>query len=196
LLERHGLYYEKHSFAPGDIVKWKPGLNNRRFPSKDGVAVVTRVLAAPVYDQQKKDAGNPLFLEPLTLVLGVFDSDDDFAEFHYDGARLMPAAPDDAAPRITARLREMYEGLAHRVQFKKGDMVMWKPGLKNKKRPREDEAAVVVEAMEEPVHDAKKGSGAQYFMEPLDLKLGVIDEDGDFIVYHFDSRRFLPVPDL
>lgn len=53
LLDRHGSYYEQYSFAPGDIVKWKPSLNNRRFPSKDGIAIVTRVLNPPVYDSQK-----------------------------------------------------------------------------------------------------------------------------------------------
>jgi len=194
LQDRHGSYYERYAFSPGDIVKWKPFLNNRRFPSKDGVAIVTRVLPAPVYDMQKKDAGNPLFMEPLTLALGVFDSDDDFAEFHYDGSRFMPAQPQDAAPRVVQRLRECFEALNTRVQFKRGDMVVWKPGLKNKKRPKLDEAAVVVDVLDPPVFDAKKGAGAQYFMEPLDLKLGVIDEDGDWIVYHFDSRRFTHAP--
>lgn len=106
----------------------------------------------------------------------------------------MPAAAQDAAPRTVQRLRECFEALNTRFSFKPGDMVVWKPGLKNKKRPKIEEAAVVVEIIDPPVFDAKKGAGAQYFMEPLDLKLGVLDEDGDFIVYHFDSRRFALAP--
>lgn len=184
------LYNKQYDLTPGMIVKWKENLNNRRFPSKDGVAIVTRVLTQVVYDNQKKDAGTPLFMEPLTVCLGVIDNDNDFAEFHYDGHRFMPAEPQDAAPRVVQRLRDTFGSLNDRPILKKGDLVQWKPGLKNKKRPKEDEAAIVVDFWEEPVFDKKKGSGAQYFREPLDCKLAVLDDDGDLVVYHFDSRRF------
>ena len=41
--------------------------------------------------------------------------------------------------------------------------------------------------------DAGNDSGSPYFREPLDIVLGFVDGDGDFITYHFDSRRFAPV---
>lgn len=30
------------------------------------------------------------------------------------------------------------------------------------------------------------------YREPLDLLLGILHKDGDFLMYHFDSRRFQP----
>jgi len=40
---------------------------------------------------------------------------------------------------------------------------------------------------------AGNDSGSPYFREPLDIVLGFLNGDGDFITYHFDSRRFAPV---
>ncbi|TVQ85703.1 MAG: hypothetical protein EA400_14890 [Chromatiaceae bacterium] len=62
--------------------------------------------------------------------------------------------------------------------------------------PLPGEPAVVVSVLESPVPDNEQESGSTYFREPLDLVLGVIwDKEphrGDFVLFHFDSRRFLP----
>jgi len=87
-------------------------------------------------------------------------------------------------------LRERLTSLLSQECFQPGDLVQWKTGLKNKRLPKQDQLAVVVEMLSSPVTDEDKSSGGSYFMEPLDMKLGLIDEDGDFVIFHYDSRRF------
>jgi len=81
-----------HAFAKGRFVQWKPGLRNRKLPEYGEPAIVREVLATPMFDQcdEAKCAGGPLFGEPLTLVLAIFDPDGDFLEFRYDGRRFEP----------------------------------------------------------------------------------------------------------
>jgi hypothetical protein len=43
--------------------------------------------------------------------------------------------------------------------------------------------------------DEEKGTGSPYFHEPLDIVLGVLGENGEFILFHHDSRRFEPFPE-
>ena len=38
----------------------------------------------------------------------------------------------------------------------------------------------------------KDDASTPYYREPLDVVLGLTDEDGDFLCFHFDSRRFEP----
>lgn len=87
-------------------------------------------------------------------------------------------------------LRERYDALADKNDFNEGEFVCWKPGLMNRRRPAEGEPAIVVKVLEEPVYDEEKDAGSPTFREPLDLVLGLIDEDEDFLTFHFDSRRF------
>jgi hypothetical protein len=77
--------------------------------------------------------------------------------------------------------------------FKPGDLVVWKRGFKNKARPALDEPVIVVQVLETPLRDQiKNDSGTPYFNEPLDLVLGLLDEDGDFMIFYYDRQRFEP----
>ncbi|TGO02682.1 hypothetical protein PN36_20705 [Candidatus Thiomargarita nelsonii] len=77
--------------------------------------------------------------------------------------------------------------------FKLGDLVVWKKGLKNKARPLFNEPAIVMQILDTPLRDQEKqDSGTPYFNEPLDLVLGLIDDDGDFVIFYYDKRRFEP----
>ena len=71
-------------FAPGDIVEWKPGMQNKR---SEGPFVVIEVLREAAL-AETKDGGSPYFREPLDIVLGHFDSYGDFLIYHYDSRRL------------------------------------------------------------------------------------------------------------
>ena len=82
---------KKEAFAPGDLVIWKDGMKNRRFPAYGEAVVVTQVLDEPVFDSTDRSAGTPAFREPLDVVIGWLDSDGDFVEFHLDGRRLTKA---------------------------------------------------------------------------------------------------------
>lgn len=77
--------------------------------------------------------------------------------------------------------------------FKPGDLVIWKKGLTNRARPALNEPAIVMLILDTPLRDQnKQDSGTPYFNEPLDLVLGLIDEDGEFAIFHYDKRRFEP----
>lgn len=78
--------------------------------------------------------------------------------------------------------------------FVPGMLVRWKPGLSNKRFPAYGEAAVVVEVLDTPCVDPEAEAGLTYFREPLDLVLGVRYKTGDFLLWHYDSRRFEPLP--
>jgi len=93
-------------------------------------------------------------------------------------------------------LRERLRRLQQPHRFQVGDLVTWKPGLKNRRVPLHGQPAVVVAVLDEPIRDSDQESGSTYFRDPLDIVLGVIwDKDpgrGDFVTFHFDSRRFEP----
>ncbi|MBK1647821.1 hypothetical protein [Rhabdochromatium marinum] len=98
-----------------------------------------------------------------------------------------------------AALQERARLFAQTHKFKPGDLVTWKPGLKNRRVPRSNQPVVVLEVLSEPVFDSDRDSGSPYFHEPLDLVLGLFVENGpnrgDFLSWHFDSRRFQPWAD-
>ena len=97
---------------------------------------------------------------------------------------------------LGAVLRERYRLLTTAHRFAPGDLVTWKPGLKNKRHPHYGQPAVVIEVLDTPVLDREDEAGSTYFREPLDLVLGLIwDSDpgrGELISFHYDSRRFQP----
>lgn len=73
--------------------------------------------------------------------------------------------------------------------FEVGDLVMWKPALRNRYFPAPGAPAVVLGFAPGRVSD-ERNPGSALFDEPLDLQLGVIEGDGDLIVFHYDRRRF------
>ena len=95
----------------------------------------------------------------------------------------------DASKTIEV-LRERREALKDKIEFKPGDIVCWKSGLQNRLRPADGEPAIVVDVLPEPRYDEQKNAGSSNYFEPLDLVLGLLDEDKDFMIFHFDSRRF------
>jgi len=74
--------------------------------------------------------------------------------------------------------------------FRPGDVVVWKEGCANRKRPKADEPGVILEVLDEPIYGQEKSAGSPYFHEPLDLVIGLLDSDGDLVRYCYDSRRF------
>jgi len=71
-------------------------------------------------------------------------------------------------------------------------LVTWKEGLKNRKWPLQDDPAIVVELLEEPIICQQNDPGTPYFGERLNVKLGIIADEGEFLVFHFDLNRFEP----
>lgn len=101
-----------------------------------------------------------------------------------------------ASGSYVSLLRELYDRLKVHNEFKEGDLIRWKAGLKNKRRPADEEPCIVVQVLPETLHNTPEtGAGSAYFREPLDLLIGVIDGDKELVIYHVDSRRFEPYPD-
>ncbi len=94
---------------------------------------------------------------------------------------------------LAAALRQRFEGLTRRDAFQPGDVVEWKPSLRNRRWPSYGKPAIVVATLPTPVFDTEGNSGSPYFREPLDIALGVFIEDGehrgDFLVWHVDGHR-------
>ena len=85
LKQNYQLLVENINFAKGDLVKWKRGLKNRRFPEYNQPVIVIDILDNP-FLSEKEEIGSPNFREPLDLLLGIQNSDS-FLIFHYDKRR-------------------------------------------------------------------------------------------------------------
>ena len=103
---------------------------------------------------------------------------------------------EDLDGNLGAALRERFQQFSHQYHFAPGDLVTWKPGLKNRRWPSQGRPAVILEVLDTPIFDTEIDSGITYFHEPLDLVLGLFHETGphrgEFLSWHFNSRRFQP----
>lgn len=90
-------------------------------------------------------------------------------------------------------LKELFSNLTQKQKFSVGDIVKWKRGLKNKKFPSENGFGVVVECLQTPIYNNKEESGSASFREPLDIVVGILNDDKSFNTFHYDSRRFRKV---
>ncbi len=73
------------SFSKGDLVTWKQGLKNGRYPQKNYPAIVTQIYEEPIR-RPDVESGSNHFREPLDLVILV-DTGDEVSEFHVDSRR-------------------------------------------------------------------------------------------------------------
>ena len=93
-------------------------------------------------------------------------------------------------PEIEARrILDLYNDMNNRTHFKIGDLVTWKPGLKNCRYPEKNYPAIVTRLYDEPVSRNDMDSGSNHFCEPLDLVI-MVDTGDEVCEFHVDSRRF------
>lgn len=83
------LLNEKHNFNIGDIVVWKEGLKNRRFPeySQPGIVIQT-------YNEQVKDNDSDIG-ESYDIQIGFIEDDSLFFVFNYNSSRFTNYVPSD-----------------------------------------------------------------------------------------------------
>ncbi len=86
LEEKAKLLLSKEPFYPGDVVKWKKGLRNKKYPEEVQPAYVIQELVKPM-TRTEKIPGSPYFQEPLDLELAILDQDGDLVTFYYDSRR-------------------------------------------------------------------------------------------------------------
>lgn len=96
---------------------------------------------------------------------------------------------DKTPEEIAAELKERYNALTGiKHEFEAGQLVQFKKGFQNGKYAG---PFVVTEILDEPIIAGDNYCHAD-FRRPLDMVAGVIDSDGDFLEFHFDSRRLEP----
>ncbi len=86
------------------------------------------------------------------------------------------------------KLKDCLELFKIENDFKEGQLVTWKKGLKNRRYPKYDEPAIVIQVLAKPVFSDETESGSRYFREPLDIILGVMINN-DFEIFYYDRRR-------
>ncbi len=87
-------------------------------------------------------------------------------------------------------MQDAYRSLAERHEFQPGDLVEWKPGLKNCKVPDYGEPVMVVELIPGNI-DLVRDSGSNHYREPNDIAC-LVWAFGEYTILHFDQRRLRP----
>lgn len=99
-------------------------------------------------------------------------------------------ADDFLAMSVEERLRLGYALYAETTRFKPGQLVCWKPLMQNRSIPVDEEPAVVISHLKKPVISPDNESGSPFYREELDLIIGVLDEEYNFLRFYVDSHRF------
>ncbi len=95
LIQRNKSFLKKCALQKNQVVKWKHGLKNRRFPLENQPAIIVDILN-PILISEEKETGSPYFREPLDILLGFIDEKrGDFLVFHCDSRRFEPYETND-----------------------------------------------------------------------------------------------------
>ena len=93
---------------------------------------------------------------------------------------------------LKEKLIEACGKLNEKNEFKVGDLVEWKEGMKNRNLPEYGEAVIITAVPPGLLSLDYTDGGTPYELEPRDIKIGVFHESGDFLEFAYDSRRFKP----
>ena len=96
----------------------------------------------------------------------------------------------DYGEEYITNLKSACKNFLLKESFESGQIVKWKNGLNNRRLPRNNQPAIVVAILDEPVISTENDPGSRYFLENLDIILGIIVDDGSFLTFYYDSRRF------
>ena len=91
------------------------------------------------------------------------------------------------------RLKELVAALDVEWDFKKGDLVQWKAGLKNRAYPAYGSPAIIRNVSKTPLDnrwELSEDSGSPYFREPLTIQIGLTIDDHGYFEFWMDGRRF------
>lgn len=88
------------------------------------------------------------------------------------------------------KIKQRSNELEKTVEIKKGDLVIWKKGLKNRRKPEYNQPVIVMDILEHPLIAEKDEPGSANYKEPLSLVIGLLTENDDFLIFHYDKRRF------
>lgn len=118
-------------------------------------------------------------LSEMTAFARYFEVEQEKVELAYSEYSRNPAYPE--------HLVSAFASYSKSHVFTPGQLVQWKPLLKNKSFPHYGRPAVIVRMLDEPV--VKKPERG-ILAEELDIVIGYLDGEQDFVVAHAASRRF------
>lgn len=72
--------------------------------------------------------------------------------------------------------------------FQPGDLVEWKPGMKNSKVPEYGSPVMVLDVYDAPIR--RENDGTPYGGEPNDMRCLTMKSDSGIHAFPFDSHRF------
>ena len=187
LITEYSLFLVKNSFAENDIVCWKsPSLKNKKKPQKYGIVI--QVLPEPMcYTTAQSNSCN--FREPLDILIGVDGGKDGFLIIHVDSRRLTLASEEHIA--VTKDLLDKASIYKKQNDFKVGQLVKWKPGMKNRSEPKEHHFGVITKIHDPPIINSFDyvDCGSAQWGEKLTISIGIFI-DGIFLEFAFDGSRF------
>jgi len=83
------------------------------------------------------------------------------------------------------RLKSRAQSLSEDSHIGIGAIVVWKTGLKNKRYPEYDQPCIVLKKWDPPLKDDDVSLN-----ENLDIQLGFINDDDEFLSFNYDSSRW------
>jgi predicted alpha-1,6-mannanase (GH76 family) len=133
--------------------------------------------------------------QPLKLDIDKLLSDpkfkDELLKSFIAQTRVQQEFDSDHFNEMAANLKKLKNNIDKPIDFKEGDIVIWKKGLKNKNWPLYNQPAIVMKKYDNPIYDEKANASNHIFKEPLDVELGIIMDNNDFLTFHYDSHRFI-----
>lgn len=94
-----------------------------------------------------------------------------------------PVATPEQLTQLYARYKQPHD-------IRPGDLVMWKPELKNRLLPNYGEAMVVLEVVPGRLETGEGGSNRE--REPADTRIGFLANSGAFDGWWIDGARLMP----
>ena len=116
-----------------------------------------------------------------------------FLRFLNEGGDDKPERPKLAADIERIRLVDCLDAFNRRHVFRPGMIVRQKPQARIYKGFGDNDLAIVVELLSEPIISGLDLNGASHYREPHDMIVGSLEGEKDFCLFHVDSRRFEPV---
>lgn len=87
------------------------------------------------------------------------------------------------------KLRKRKSLLEQKYNFNVGDIVVWKDGLKNKRVPEYGQPGIILAKHTPPLKDDDEA----IYYEELDITIGFISDEDEFLAYNYDSNRFMVI---
>lgn len=89
-------------------------------------------------------------------------------------------------------LKKCFELVSTHHNFQPGQLVKWKPSLQSRPFPAPGDPAIVFKVLDSPIFDATSDAGFTTFREALDIVVGCLSPQGQFLLFHLPSYRFEP----